>query len=376
MPVSRSVPPPGAARSAWSARRRRARQAAALTGALAAGLVLAACSSSGSSSSAASGTSASASGSANLSNVTLTFGFQTADNPALLKASGLFNNLPYKLSTPVISGPANQIAALNSKAIDAGLVGENTAAFQDANAASAWTSSTVEVYEVAGYSAGANAPYPTGLYVTTKSGITSLAGLKGHSIAYNFGGNIYAGYVKALSQGGLTVSDVKPEQFTDNQSAANAFAAGHADAVVTSYADIAKQVSSGQAKLIDTLPQLGVEGGAGFITRPAVLADAGKLAALKDFFARLSKLYSQWYPSHEAAVEQIYQTVDHQTPAVAKVTYAATAPTRFYKIGDSTFVHNEQLIVDGAYKAKGVKNDYDVSVVFNPVFDPETVPAG
>ena len=145
MPVSRSVPPPGAARSAWSARRRRARQAAALTGALAAGLVLAACSSSGSSSSAASGTSASASGSANLSNVTLTFGFQTADNPALLKASGLFSNLPYKLSTPVISGPANQIAALNSKAIDAGLVGENTAAFQDANAASAWTSSTVEV---------------------------------------------------------------------------------------------------------------------------------------------------------------------------------------------------------------------------------------
>src|ERR1700761_4221697 len=376
MPVSRSVPPPGAARSAWPARRRRARQAAALPGALAAGRVLAACSSSGSSSSAASGTSASASGSANLSNVTLTFGFQTADNPALLKASGLFNNLPYKLSTPVISGPANQIAALNSKAIDAGLVGENTAAFQDANAASAWTSSTVEVYEVAGYSAGANAPYPTGLYVTTKSGITSLAGLKGHSIAYNFGGNIYAGYVKALSQGGLTVSDVKPEQFTDNQSAAHAFAAGHADAVVTSYANIAKQVSSGQAKLIDTLPQLGVEGGAGFITRPAVLADAGKLAALKDFFARLSKLYSQWYPSHEAAVEQIYQTVDHPTPAVAKVPYAYTAPPRFYKIGDSTFVHNEQLIVDGAYKAKGVKNDYDVSVVFNPVFDPETVPAG
>jgi sulfonate transport system substrate-binding protein len=370
--------PSGPTRSAPSARQR-VRRVTALTGALATGLLLAACSSSSSTSSAAAGTSGSAdpsaSGSVNLSDVTLTFGFQTADNPALLKASGLFNNLPYKLSTPVISGPANQIAALNSKAIDAGLVGENTAAFQDANSATAWTASTAQVYEVAGYSAGPNAPYASGLYVTTKSGINSLAGLKGHSIAYNFGGNIYAAYVKALSQGGLTISQITPEQFTDNQSAANAFAAGHADAVVTSYADIAPQVESGQAKLLDTLPQLGVKGGAGFITRPDVLADPGQVAALKDFFSRLSKLYSQWYPTHEAAVEQIYQTVDHQSPAVAKITYASTAPTRFYKIGDPTFVHNEQLIVDGAYQAKGVKNDYNTAVVFNPIFDPETVPS-
>lgn len=374
-----SFSPSGPTRSGGPARRQRARRVTALTGALAAGLLLAACSSSSSSSSAASGTTGSAdppaSGSVNLSNVTLTFGFQTADNPALLKASGLFNNLPYHLNTPVISGPANQIAALNSKAINAGLVGENTAAFQDANAAAAWTSSTAQVYEIAGYSAGANAPYPSGVYVTTKSGINSLADLKGHSIAYNFGGNIYAAYVKALSQGGLTISEVKPEQFTDNQSAASAFAAGHADAVVTSYANIAKEVSSGQAKLLDTLPQLGVAGGAGFITRPDVLADPGKLAALKDFFSRFSKVYSQWYPAHEAAVEQIYETVDHQTPAVAKITYAATAPTRFYKIGNPTFVHNEQLIVDGAYQAKGVKNDYNVAVVFSPVFDPDTVPS-
>ena len=371
--------PSGPTRSARSARKQRARRVTALTGVLAAGLMLAACSSSSSSSSAAAGTSGSAdppaSGSVNLSNVTLTFGFQTADNPALLKASGLFNNLPYKLVTPVISGPANQIAALNSKAIDVGLVGENTAAFQDANAATAWTASTAQVYEIAGYSPGASNPYPAGVYVTTKSGINSLAGLKGHSIAYNFGGNIYAAYVKALYQGGLTISEVTPEQFTDNQSAANAFAAGHADAVVTSYADITPQVTSGQAKLLDTLPQLGVKGGAGFITRPDVLADPGKVAALKDFFSRFTKLYSQWYPTHEAAVEQIYETVDHQSPAVAKITYASTAPTRFYKIGDPTFVQNEQLIVDGAYKAKGVKNDYNVAVVFNPVFDAETVPS-
>ncbi len=172
-------PPSGPTRSARSARQR-ARRVTALTGALAAGLMLAACSSSSSSSSAAAGTSGSAdpsaTGSANLSNVTITFGFQTADNPALLKASGLFNNLPYKLNTPVISGPANQIAALNSKAIDVGLVGENTAAFQDANAATAWTASTAQVYEIAGYSPGANNPYPAGVYVTTKSGITRWRG--------------------------------------------------------------------------------------------------------------------------------------------------------------------------------------------------------
>ena len=88
--------------------------------------------------------------------------------------------------------------------------------------------------------------------------------------------------------------------------------------MVTSYADIAPQVTSGQAKLLDTLPQLGVKGGAGFITRPDVLDNPAEVAALKDFFSRFTKLYSQWYPSHEAAVEQIYETVDHQSPSVPR----------------------------------------------------------
>ncbi len=46
----------------------------------------------------------------------------------------LFENLNYELKTPVISGPQNQIAALYAKNIDVGLVGENTAGFEWANA--------------------------------------------------------------------------------------------------------------------------------------------------------------------------------------------------------------------------------------------------
>lgn len=306
--------------------------------------------------------------------VTLVFGFQTADYPELLKASGRFEDLPYTLETPVISGPAQQIAALYSKATDVGLVGENTAAFEAANADEDWAVTGPRVYTIAGISAP-DAPYPApSLFVRTSSNIATLADLRGKKVAYNFGGNIYAGYVKVLAQAGLTVDDIEPVQLPDNQAAAAAFVAGSVDAVVTGYPQIKKVVDSGEAVRLATNTDLGIAGGAGFITRADVLEDPAKLAAIRDFFSRFSAFYSDWYPQNPATVEGVYQGVLKQSPDLARINFENGARTRFYPVGDPAFVQREQAIVDAAFAAGGVKHRRDVAIVFNPVIDPQTVP--
>jgi sulfonate transport system substrate-binding protein len=318
--------------------------------------------------------SAAVGGGADSSKVTLTFGFQTADYPALLEASGLFKDLPYKLETPVISGPAAQISALYSKATDLGLVGENTAAFEAANADDDWSKTEPKIYTIGGYSAK-DAPYPApSLFVRKSANINALSDLKGKSIAYNFGGNIYAGYVKVLAQAGLTVKDIKPVQLADNQAAAAAFVAGQVDAVVTGYPQIKRAVDSGDAVRLATNTDLGIAGGAGFITRADVLKDPAKLAAIRDFFSRFSKFYSDWYPQNEAAVEKVLQSVLKQTPELAKINWENNSKGRLYKVGDPAFIAQEQAIVDAAYAAGGVKHKRDVSAVFNPIVDPQSVP--
>jgi sulfonate transport system substrate-binding protein len=309
-----------------------------------------------------------------LSDVTLTFGFQTADYPALLEASGLFKDLPYKLETPVISGPAQQLAALYSKATDVGLVGENSAAFEAANAEQDWKASGPVVQTIGGITA-VNAPYPSpSLFVRKSANIKTLADLRGKKFGYNFGGNIYAGYIMALYKAGLTVQDIEPVQLPDSQSVSAAFVNGDVDAIVGSYTAIQKAVDAGDAVQIATNTDLGVIGGAGFITRTEVLKDPAKLAAIKDFFGRFSKVYSQWYPANEAAVEGIYTTTLKQTPALAKLNWQNGEKTRFYKVGAADFIAQEQLITDQAFKAGGVKNKRDVTIVFNPVLDPIVVP--
>lgn len=341
--------------------------------------VLAACSSADANSSVAPSDAAASSDAApsdgpDLSGVTLTFGFQTADYPALLEASGLFADTPYKLDTPVIAGPAAQISALYSKATDIGLVGENTAAFEAANGDADLSAADPKIYTIGGVSApGTKYPAPT-LYVRKSANISTIQDLKGHSIAYNFGGNIYAAYVKLLADAGLTVDDIEPVQLPDNQAAAAAFVAGQVDAVVSGYVQVAKLLDSGEAEPLVTNVDLGIAGGAGYITRPDVLDDPAKLAAAKDFFARFSKYYSEWYPNHEAEVTKIYQDVLKQSPEIAKINFETQKPSRLYKVGDPEFVKNEQAIVDAAFAADGVKHDYDISKVFNPVFDDIAVP--
>ncbi|SNQ50086.1 Sulfonate transport system substrate-binding protein [Frankia canadensis] len=334
--------------------------AAATTVALAA--VVAACGSSGgSTASGASSTGARATGgsggsSLDLSGVTLKVGYQTADFPALLKASGLFEDTPYKFQIPVIAGPANQLAALYGKQIDVGQTGENTAAFEAANSATPWPADGAPIQGFA-VTWTPQAPYPAAVYVTKKSGITSLAGLRGKKIGFNYGGNIYAEYVIALQKGGFALKDVQGVQFPSNQAAANAFLAGSLDAVVTSYSIVKKLVDSGDAIKIADNNTLGIIGGSGWIARTDALKDPAKLAAIKDFYGRLRTFYEKWIPTHEADYEKVLVSQVGQRPDVAKVNWENARHSTFYRIGDPKFLQIQQATVDAAFGYGGLKTN-------------------
>lgn len=312
----------------------------------------------------ASAPASSASSSVDLSSVDLKISYQTADWPALLKASGLFNDTPYKYEVPVIAGPANQLAALYGKQIDVGQTGENTAAFEAANATTDWSKTGPPIQGFA-VTWTPTSPYPSGVYVTKSSGITTLAGLKGKKIGYNYGGNIYAAYVIALSKAGFGPTDVHGVQFPSNQAAANAFDSGNLDAVVTGYSSVKKLVDAGTAIKIADNHTLGIIGGSGWIAQTASLKDPAKLAAIKDFYGRLRTFYEKWIPAHEADYENVEETVLDQTPDVAKVNWENAQSSTFYAIGDPKFLQIQQETVDVAFKFGGLKNDVQSKLGFN-----------
>ncbi|ASR01695.1 ABC transporter substrate-binding protein [Gordonia rubripertincta] len=306
---------------------------------------------------------------------TLVWGIQTADFPALFEASGLFEDLPYNLDIPIINGPAQQLQALYSKRTDVGHTGAGTAAIELANAPEDWNATGKPAIQAIAITLDSETKYPApSLFVRTDKGINSIEDLRGKSIAFNFGGNIYAAYVVALAQAGLTEKDVKPAKFADNQAAAAAFVAGEVDAVVTSFELAHKLLADGSAKYIPGDPALSkITGGGSSITRPDVLADPAKLEAIKDFYGRLHKFYAEWYPNNKEAVTAVYKRVLNQPDERAEIKFEANRQTRFLSLADPEVIANQQIVVTEAFKAGGVKHDRNVAVAYNPILDPITV---
>ena len=342
------------------------RQPAALAGAVVAALAVAACGSSSSSGGSSAGSSAASSNGS-----TLSFSWQTADVPALFKASGLFNDTPYTLKYSVLAGPAAQIAALDGNHIDLGEAGDNSGAFQIANSPSAPTASNIPLQGIAvtWFPQAPNGYAGPTLYTTKSSGIDSLAALKGHTIGYNQGGNIQAGYVASLAKAGLRQSAVKPVTFESNPEAANAFDAGHTDAVVSQYANVYAMVSSGKATMLATRQQLGQIGGDGWLATTSALKDPKKLADIKDFFKRVKTFFNSWYPNHKSQVLSVYEKVLDETPTIAKINYAINEHTKFYSVASKKCLSIEQTGVDNAYKDGLLKTDRKINLGYNPVID-------
>jgi sulfonate transport system substrate-binding protein len=260
-----------------------ARLAASL---LAIGLAAAACSSGSGASSPDSSTSAA--GSVSVSGVTLHVGDQAGTGAeAVLTAAGLIHKLPFKVAwSDFTSGPP-MLQAMSGGAVDIGGVGDAPPVFAAAGGD-----------KIAIVGARTSDPLAAALVVPKDSPITSVAQLKGKTIAVAQGSSANYHILALLKSAGLSVKDVTLEYLQPAEALA-AFANGHVDAWDVWSPYIEEAVTTDHGRILATGAGLGNVYSFEVASR-AALADPAKAAAIKDYLKLLNQAYL-WTDVHQQA---------------------------------------------------------------------------
>ncbi|GJD53713.1 Putative aliphatic sulfonates-binding protein [Methylobacterium crusticola] len=302
----------------------------------------------------------------------LLVGFQDWTLPETVAASGVLAGAPYDIQWVVLPGPAAQLSALYSKAIDVGHMGDTSLIIEQGKAKTPWTAQTAPLQIVAGWRA-TNAKYPPIVTVgRVAAGVNTLADLKGRTWAYNFGGFNYLQYVLSTLKAGFGPKDYEPVQLADQNATSAAFLAGRVDGFSGSAIVVAEAVERGTAKVLVTSDDLDIPALNVLSARGDVLRDPAKKAALGDFLARVRRHWD-WFAVNTATVETLLVEKLKQTPARARVS-AEYLKASFQPLDDD-LVRREQRIADVLFEAKAIPNKIDVAVEFTRDFNTATVPA-
>ena len=317
------------------------------------GLAAAACSSSSSSSSgsAPAASSASASGSAsssvNLSSVTLNVGDQKGTGAeALLKAAGLLNTFPFKVTWADFTSGPPILEAASSGSIDIGGVGDAPPVF----AASGGEGIVV---------VGART-VPSGdqdaVVVPKGSPITSVSQLKGKKIAYGTGSSANYQLLTVLNAAGLTSKQVTLVSLQPAEALA-AFTSGSVDAWDIWPPYVQQVVAQDGAKVLAEGSQYGSPYSFEVASKSAV-ASPEKAAAIQVYLTTLDKAYV-WAEKNPNAWGAAWATAAGLpasiTDAAAKVDYTVPVPIT------SAVTTSLQGLVTQFYKAGQIPNDVNMS---------------
>jgi sulfonate transport system substrate-binding protein len=309
---------------------------------LAAGALAAACSSGSSGSTSASGSASSGtSGSvstASLKNVTLHIGDQAGSGAeSLLTAAGLLSKLPFKADwSDFTSGPP-MLQAMGGGSVDIGAVGDAPPIFEAAGGG-----------KIAVVAATVADPQAAALLLPKGSAVTSVAQLKGKTIAVSEGSSANYHLLAVLKQAGLTVKDVTIENLQPAQALA-AFASGHVAAwdVWSPYIEEA-QVQHGAKVLVNGSP-IGKTFSFEVASR-AALADPAKATAIRAYLKLIAQAHT-WANTHASAWASTWsQATGLPLPIMAN---AAKDDTSVTVPINATVISSEQSIAD-AFTAAGL----------------------
>jgi sulfonate transport system substrate-binding protein len=317
------------------------------------GLAAAACSSSGSSSSSSApatssaSASASASSSVNLSSVTLNVGDQKGTGAeALLKAAGLLNSFPFKVTWADFTSGPPILEAASSGSIDIGGVGDAPPVF----AASGGEGIVV---------VGART-VPSGdqdaVVVPKGSPITSVSQLKGKKIAYGTGSSANYQLLTVLNAAGLTSKQVTLVSLQPAEALA-AFTSGSVDAWDIWPPYVQQVVAQDGAKVLAEGSQYGSPYSFEVASKSAV-ANTEKAAAIQVYLTTLDKAYV-WAEKNPDAWGAAWASAAGLpasiTDAAAKVDYTVPVPIT------SAVTASLQGLVTQFYKAGQIPNDVNMT---------------
>src|SRR3984957_1771681 len=313
-----------------------------------AGLAAAGCSSSASSSSSSSSSSAdpAASGTVDLSSVTLNIGDQKGTGAeAVLSAAGLLSSLPFHVTwSDFPSGPP-MLEAMGSGSVDIGGVGDAPPVF---------AASGGEQVEIVG--ARQTNGDQDAVVVPKNSPITSIQQLKGKKIAYGSGSSGNYNLLTVLTKAGLTTKDVSLVNLQPALALA-AFTSGSVAAWDIWPPYVQQVVAQDGARVLATGSAYGSPYSFEVASKAAV-ANPDKAAAIKVYLTTLDKAYV-WAATHPTAWAAAWGKAAGLPASVMNVA-AKTDATTPIAISSAT-VSSEQNLVNQFFAAGLIPNKVNIS---------------
>ena len=281
----------------------------------------------------------------------LNVGDQDQELETLFQYSGVAKSAPFKINfVEFDSGPLVN-AGFAAKQIDVGDMGDLPASLA--------VQSGLPVKAVA-----VDLPIGASEYLLAKPGITKISQLRGKPVAYTTGTAEQAFALRALATAGLTQKDVQQVNVSLQQ-LGTALESGSADASVVSVEQkVDYQETQPTAKVLATVESVSPPSYGYLLGTTAALADPAKLAAIDDFTEYLIESYN-WAKTHQSQfINDYYVSVEHQTPAAAKLILAAGGTDNFVPI-TSGVQSALQTVVRLLVSAGAISSYYSVSPLFS-----------
>jgi sulfonate transport system substrate-binding protein len=281
----------------------------------------------------------------------LNVGDQDQELETLFQYSGVAKSAPFKINfVEFDSGPLVN-AGFAAKQIDVGDMGDLPASLA--------VQSGLPVKAVA-----VDLPIGASEYLLAKPGITKISQLRGKPVAYTTGTAEQAFALRALATAGLTQKDVQQVNVSLQQ-LGTALESGSADASVVSVEQkVDYQETQPGAKVLATVESVSPPSYGYLLATTAALADPAKLAAIDDFTEYLIESYN-WAKTHQSQfINDYYVSVEHQTPAAAKLILAAGGTVNFAPI-TSGVQSALQTVVKLLVGAGAISSYYSVSPLFS-----------
>lgn len=274
-----------------------------------------------------------------LESVTLDVGDQIAGTEKVLQASGELDSVPYEINWSTFTSGPPQIEALNAGQIDFAITGNTPPVL----------SGITDTKVIQAYS---NPAEGDAILIRPDSDVTTVAGLKGKSIAVARGSSAHGHLILQLEQAGLTPEDVEVN-FLQPSDAKSAFESGQVDAwaVWDPYTAIAE--IGGAVPLVRAT---GVANGFGFgIASDDALADDLRSEALGDLVARVDRAY-QWAAENPEEWARIYAEETGTDPEAARLHARSTRVTILL---DDAVVDSQNELISAFHRAGLLPTPFD-----------------
>lgn len=272
-------------------------------------------------------------------NITLQVGDQIAGTEKILSAAGELDDLPYDITWSTFTSGPPQIEALNAGQIDFAITGNTppiVGGLTDTKVVSAYSNETKG----------------DAILIPEDSDITSVADLKGKSVAVARGSSAHGHLVLQLEKAGVDVEDLNIN-FLQPSDSKSAFESGQVDAwaVWDPYTAIAEV--SGAVPLITAG---GLSNGYGFgVASDQALADDTRAEAIDDPLNRTDHGY-QWTKDNPEEWAKIFA---EETGADAEATEINVRSSRLPIPLDQTVIDSQNDLIGAFERAEVLPETFD-----------------